>query len=279
MLFFLCNTKEELLNLIKTPYNDWSIWYLCVKNNPKLYIQITYWHLSLTDTCMSLYGLWRIIKIKILVFSTDQLLIYFRVNYSFHCSVGPPPNTKRRQNSLNRLCSVCAGLCCKKKCLCCFVFLDIKIIFIGHSEVTQPPHMLQIHPKQAQSFVLRLCWFVPLIFFHINIYSFIYPSADASENASEMPQTKGLTVLPTGTTDPGDTSESQTTTQLIIIQQTTQMDVTNNTETTTSQSTWLPQTSELTTSELKIISTVNSGETFPAEANSTAYSMGTRLNP
>ncbi len=28
--------------------------------------------------------------------------------------VGPPPNTKRRQNSLNRLCSVCAGLCCKK---------------------------------------------------------------------------------------------------------------------------------------------------------------------
>ncbi len=94
-----------------------------------------------------------------------------------------------------------------------------------------------------------------------------------------MPQTKGLTVLPTGTTDPGDTSESQTTTQLIIIQQTTQMDVTNNTETTTSQSTWLPQTSELTTSELKIISTVNSSETFPAEENSTAYSMGTRLNP
>ncbi len=61
--------------------------------------------------------------------------------------VGPPPNTKRRQNSLNRLCSVCAGLCCKKNCLCCFVFLDIKIIFIGHSEVTQPPHIVQIHPR------------------------------------------------------------------------------------------------------------------------------------
>lgn len=94
-----------------------------------------------------------------------------------------------------------------------------------------------------------------------------------------MQQPEGLTVLPNGTTDPGDTSESQTTTQLIIIQQTTQMDVTNNTETTTSQSTWLPQTSELTTSELKIISTVDSSETFPAEANSTAYSTGARLNP
>ncbi len=61
--------------------------------------------------------------------------------------VGPPPNTKPRQNSLNRLCSVCAGFCCKKNSLCCFVFLDIKIICIGHSEVTQPPHILQIHPK------------------------------------------------------------------------------------------------------------------------------------
>ncbi len=61
--------------------------------------------------------------------------------------VGPPPNAKRRQNSLNRLRSVCAGLCCKKNSLCCFGFLDIKIIFIGHSEVTQPPHILQIHPE------------------------------------------------------------------------------------------------------------------------------------
>lgn len=111
------------------------------------------------------------------------------------------------------------------------------------------------------------------------INSFIYPSADASVNASETQQPNGPTVQPTGTTNPGDTSDSQTTTQLIIIQQTTQMDVTNNTETTTSQSTWLPQTSELTTSELKIIATVDSSETFPAEANSTAYSTGTRLNP
>ncbi len=79
--------------------------------------------------------------------------------------VGPPPNAKRRQNSLNRLCSVCAGLCCKKFRLCCFGFLDIKIIFIGHSEVTQPPHILQIHPKYSRLFVLRLCWFVPVVFF------------------------------------------------------------------------------------------------------------------
>ncbi len=50
--------------------------------------------------------------------------------------VGSPPNTKLRQNSLNRLCSVCAV---NFFCLCCFVFLDIKIIFIGHSEVTPPP--------------------------------------------------------------------------------------------------------------------------------------------
>ncbi len=69
------------------------------------------------------------------------------MNENHLCEVGPPPNAKRRQNSLNRLCSVCAGLCCKHFCLCCYGFLDIKIIFIGHSEVTQPPHMLQIHPK------------------------------------------------------------------------------------------------------------------------------------
>ena len=50
--------------------------------------------------------------------------------------VGPPPNAKRRQTMLNRLCSVCAGLCCKNFRLCCFGFLDIKRIFLGHSEVT-----------------------------------------------------------------------------------------------------------------------------------------------
>ncbi len=32
--------------------------------------------------------------------------------------VGPPPNTKRRQNSLNRLCSVCAV----KKIVCAALF-------------------------------------------------------------------------------------------------------------------------------------------------------------
>ncbi len=66
--------------------------------------------------------------------------------------VGPPPNTIRRQNSLNRLCSVCAGLCCKKIFLCCFVFLDIEIIFIGHSEVTPPPPNTPNSP-QIVSFV------------------------------------------------------------------------------------------------------------------------------
>ncbi len=66
--------------------------------------------------------------------------------------VGPPPSAKRRQNSLNRLCSVCAGLCCKKISLCCFGFLDIKIIFIGHSEVTQPPPHTPNDP-QIVSFV------------------------------------------------------------------------------------------------------------------------------
>ncbi len=94
------------------------------------------------------------------VFASQNLVIakkknichlHFRIwNQQCMCylrEVGPPPNTKRRQNSLNRLCSVCAGLCCKKNCLCCFVFLDIKIIFIGHSEVTQPPHIVQIHPR------------------------------------------------------------------------------------------------------------------------------------
>lgn len=78
-------------------------------------------------------------------------------------------------------------------------------------------------------------------------------------------------------TNPRDTSESQTTTQLIIAQQTTQMDVKNNTQSTTSQSTW-PKTSKLTTSELKI-TTVNSSEmTFPAEPNSTSINTGTRFN-
>ncbi len=73
--------------------------------------------------------------------------------YSAHLrEVGPPPNTKHRQNSLNRLCSVCAGLCCKKNSLCCFVFLDIQIIFISHSEVTQPPPHTPNSP-QIVSFV------------------------------------------------------------------------------------------------------------------------------
>lgn len=108
-----------------------------------------------------------------------------------------------------------------------------------------------------------------LIFSLIFLLICVAASEAAPVNASETQQPNGTTVQPTGTTDPGDTS--QTTTQLIIIQQTTEMDVTNNTETTTSQSTWLPQTSELTTSELKI-ATVDSSETFPAEANSTAYS-------
>ncbi len=51
------------------------------------------------------------------------------------------------QNVAKIVSIVCAGLCCKKISLCCFGFLDIKIIFIGHSEVTQPPHILQIIPK------------------------------------------------------------------------------------------------------------------------------------
>ncbi len=76
----------------------------------------------------------------------SELFIYTRciklISWNLR-EVGPPPNTKRRQNSLNRLCSVCAV----KKIVCAAVFLDIQIIFIGHSEVTQPPHILQIHLK------------------------------------------------------------------------------------------------------------------------------------
>ncbi|XP_016431015.1 uncharacterized protein LOC107757922 [Sinocyclocheilus rhinocerous] len=82
--------------------------------------------------------------------------------------------------------------------------------------------------------------------------------------AKETQQPDSSTVQ---STNPGDTS--QTTTQLIIIQQTTQMDVINNTQKATSQSTW-PQTSELTTSELKITTVSSSEMTFPAEPNSTA---------
>ncbi|XP_067288263.1 protein CIST1-like [Pseudorasbora parva] len=73
-------------------------------------------------------------------------------------------------------------------------------------------------------------------------------------------------------TNPGDTSESLTTTQQIIIQQTT-MDVTSNTQTTTSQSTWLPQKSLLTTSKSSI-TTVDSPET--AKPNSTVTAQGER---
>ncbi len=43
--------------------------------------------------------------------------------------VGPPLKAKRRKNSLIRLCSVCAGLCCKNFRLCCFGLLDIKHLF------------------------------------------------------------------------------------------------------------------------------------------------------
>lgn len=110
--------------------------------------------------------------------------------------------------------------------------------------------------------------------------SFIHPSADNSTNASttvtpQTQQSESSTVQSTADTkDPGNTSDSRTTTQLIISQQTTHMNVTNNTQTTTSQSTW-SQTSELTMSDMKI-TTVNSSETrFPAEPNSTA---GTRFN-
>ncbi|XP_043107575.1 uncharacterized protein LOC122353752 [Puntigrus tetrazona] len=87
---------------------------------------------------------------------------------------------------------------------------------------------------------------------------------DVSVSTSETRRTNATTVQDAGITDPGDTS--QTTTQLITIQQKTQRDVPNNTETSTSQSTRLPQTTEL-----KIMSTADPSETFPAEANSTAY--------
>ncbi len=50
-------------------------------------------------------------------------------------------------------------VCAVKMFICAaLIFLDIKIIFIGHSEVTQPPHMLHIHPNS----LLCLCWFVPV---------------------------------------------------------------------------------------------------------------------
>ncbi len=64
------------------------------------------------------------------------------------CEVGSPTNAKRRQNSLNRLCSVCAGLSRKHFCLCCFGFLDIKIIF------THTPNSPQIVSFVCASFVL-----------------------------------------------------------------------------------------------------------------------------
>ncbi len=44
-------------------------------------------------------------------------------------------------------------LCCKKFRLSCFGFLDIKIIFLGHSEVTQPPTC----SKFTQNSLVRLC--------------------------------------------------------------------------------------------------------------------------
>ncbi len=52
------------------------------------------------------------------------------------------------------------SIICVVKILVCAAlgFLDIKIIFIGHSEVPQQPHMLHIHPNS----LLCLCWFVPV---------------------------------------------------------------------------------------------------------------------
>lgn len=91
---------------------------------------------------------------------------------------------------------------------------------------------------------------------------------------TEKEKTKSPTTqISTDMTNPGDTS--QTTTQRIIIQQTS-MDVANDTQTTTLQSTWLPQKSVLTTFE-SAITTINSNETtFPEKTNSTV--TGKRFN-
>ncbi|XP_059384734.1 protein CIST1-like [Carassius carassius] len=109
-----------------------------------------------------------------------------------------------------------------------------------------------------------------------SVVIFILISVAAPEGTSTIPSTvmsATETQQPSSSTvqstHPPDTSESQTTTQPIIVQQTTQMDVTNNTQTATSQSTW-NKTSELTTSELKITAVNSSEMTFPAEPNSTA---------
>ncbi len=94
------------------------------------------------------------VTLKIGVMMLKIQLCFTGINYGLKPAWSwPPPNTKRRQTMLNRLCSVCAGLCCKKFRLSCFGFLDIKIIFLGHSEVTQPPTC----SKFTQNSLVRLC--------------------------------------------------------------------------------------------------------------------------
>ncbi len=84
----------------------------------------------------------------------DRLSKYYLVIILRSCSKFTP-------NSLLCLCFVCAGLCHKKLVCVASVFLDIKIIFNDHSEVTQPPTYSKF--PLIVSFVCAS--FVPVVFF------------------------------------------------------------------------------------------------------------------
>ncbi len=59
-----------------------------------------------------------------------------------------PHPTQNVAKIVSIVCAPFVLVCAVKKNVCAALFfLDIKIIFIGHSEVTQPPHIVQIHPK------------------------------------------------------------------------------------------------------------------------------------
>ncbi len=107
--------------------------------------RITDWKWSYTECC-----LWSLpYKSVIDTPSCQSLWTYQSVTstnmkppWSWH-----PIKRNNHQNYAIRLCYVCAGL----------VFEILNILFL-----TVWPHVAQIAPNQRFSFVLGLCWFVPL---------------------------------------------------------------------------------------------------------------------